>query len=153
MKTPMRLLCALVGCLSLATLPGCTTPAAKEAVRFPAMPLVDTHWRLAQLGDEVIDNPPGERDVHIVLQSKDPTVTGNAGCNSMFGAYALNGDSIRFDQMGGTRMFCQGRMNLEQKFLAIFATITRWKIVGQTLQLFDSSGAVVATFEAAMATG
>src|SRR3954471_22162215 len=108
---PLALACAcgltISACMSN---PGPVKQAAAQT-------LVGTHWRLTQVGNEIVDNPPGEQDAHFVLQSTNLLVSGNAGCNRMFGHYALNGDEIKFDQLGGTRMYCEARMELEQKFL------------------------------------
>jgi heat shock protein HslJ len=43
-------------------------------------------------------------------------------------------------------MFCQGRMELEQKYLAMFGGVAGWKVSGSTLQLLDADTKVVATF-------
>jgi heat shock protein HslJ len=44
-------------------------------------------------------------------------------------------------------MFCDARMDLERKFLAMFDAIASWKIAANTLQLLDAGGKSVATFE------
>jgi heat shock protein HslJ len=118
-----------------------------------AVPLLDTHWRLVLLGGAVVDNPAGERDVHIVLTSANNTVAGNAGCNRIFGHYALENDMLKFDGLGGTKMFCEARMKLEESFSNALLSVLRWKITGRTLELLDETGKPVATFEATAATG
>jgi heat shock protein HslJ len=138
------LLGAALGAGTLTTV-GCASSAAPAGAATTDT-LVNTHWRLTQLGDEVVDNPPGERDVHITLQEQNLVVTGNSGCNRMFGHYALDGQTLKFDQMGGTKMFCDTRMELEQKFLEMFGSVAGWKISGKTLQLLDADGKAVATF-------
>lgn len=148
MKTPFAkrhilLLCAILGAGILTT--SCMTSATpvKEA---STLPLLDTPWRLTMLGEEVIDNSPGERAVHFLLQSSNTNVVGFSGYNRMFGQYVLNGASLKFGGMGGTRMFCEGRMDLEQKYLAMFGEAAGWKLEDATLQLRDSSTRVIATF-------
>jgi heat shock protein HslJ len=118
-----------------------------------AVPLLDTHWRLVQLGGEMVDNPAGERDAHIVLTSASNAVTGNSGCNRIFGHYALENDMLKFDGLGGTKMACDTRMQLEQSFNNALMSVLRWKINGRTLELLDETGKPVATFEATPATG
>jgi heat shock protein HslJ len=118
-----------------------------------AVPLLDTHWRLVQLGGALVDNPAGERDAHIILTSSSNSVTGNAGCNRIFGHYALENDRLKFDGLGGTKMFCEARMKLEESFSNALMSVLRWKITGRTLELLDETGKSVATFEATPATG
>ncbi|HEY6124120.1 MAG TPA: META domain-containing protein [Steroidobacteraceae bacterium] len=142
-KTLPLLLCALLGGGILTT--SCTTPA--EPVNQAAtQPLLNTPWRLTQLGGEVIDNPPGNAAVNFLLQPSSTNLVGFSGCNRMFGRYALEGSSLKFDGLGGTRMFCEATMPLEQRFLAMFAQVARWEITGSTLRLLDANGKSAATF-------
>lgn len=137
------LLCAMLGAGALTT--SCMTTAAPPPAATQS--LLDTRWRLTRLGDEVIENPAGERAVHFQLQAANSGLTGFSGCNRMFGRYALDGASLKFDGLGGTRMFCQPNMQLEQKFLGMFQNVASWKVTGNSLELFDASNKAVATFE------
>ena len=148
MKTPGSrpfelLLCGILGAGILTT--SCTTSSepVKEA---STLPLLNTPWRLTQLGDEVIENPPGERAVNFLLQPSNTRLVGFGGCNRMFGQYALEGASLKFDGVGGTRMFCEGHMDLEQRFLAMFGQVVGWRLTGATLQLVDQTDKAIAAF-------
>jgi heat shock protein HslJ len=147
-RKPRPLIPAIVTAAALTMLLGCTTRAASEVKTASTVSLVGTQWRLTQLGDEIVDNPAGAREIHVVLQSQNQRVTGFAGCNQMMGGYALTGDGLKFDRPGGTMMACEGRMEIEQRFMAIFEQVARWKITGNTLQFLDATGKSIATFEA-----
>lgn len=108
--------------------------------------LLGTHWRLTRIGGVLVDNPAGERDAHFTLQAGSTNVTGNSGCNRMFGRYALENDMLKFDGLGGTKMACDGRMELEQSFMNALMSVMRWKITGRTLELLDERGEAAATF-------
>ena len=141
-------------CAALLLTAGCAgSLPANEVQQASAATLANTHWRLTQLGNEVIDNPPGGREIFFQLQASSTNVTGHSGCNRMFGRYALEGTSLKFDAMGGTRMACDNRMELEQKFLTMFSQVAGWRIAQNTLELLDGEGKPVATFEAQAATG
>ena len=45
-------------------------------------------------------------------------------------------------------MFCDVRMELEQRFLAMFQYVSGWKIAGNTLTLLNAENGTVAAFEA-----
>jgi len=143
---------AMLCALTLTMFAGCTTRGAAEVKEASAAPLVGTQWRLTQLGEEVVTNPAGAREIHLTLQAQNQRVTGFAGCNRMMGGYALSGDELKFDRPGGTMMACEGRMDIEQRFMAMFENVARWKISGNTLQLLDASGKAIATFESPPAT-
>ena len=116
-------------------------PATQAAETKSTAELLNTYWKLTQLGEQVITTPEGAREIHIVLQSENQRVAGFSGCNSMMGSYVLEGDKLRFAQMAGTMMACvDSGMELEQKFLSIFPQVAHWKIRGETLQLRDADG-------------
>ncbi|HET9863252.1 MAG TPA: META domain-containing protein [Steroidobacteraceae bacterium] len=129
----------LAGCAQVATNPP-ATPAKSTA------PLLDTDWKLTQLGERLIEPRQGGRELHFVMRSKDQRVTGFSGCNQMMGRYVLEGSELKFAQMGGTLMACTGDASLEREFLAMFGAVARWEISGQTLHLQDADGGTLATF-------
>ena len=109
--------------------------------------LLDTYWKLTQLGDRVVPTPQGAREIHLVLHTENQRVAGFSGCNQMMGAYVLNGSALKFDQMGGTLMACTANLEFEREFLRMFDQVVSWKIDGETLQLLDGGGKPLATFE------
>jgi heat shock protein HslJ len=143
----MKLLSRTLPAAGLTILAACSLMNPPPAlVQAAAVPLLETPWRLTQLGDQVIDNPAGVGAVAFTLAASNSAVTGNSGCNRMFGHYALEGDLLKFDGLGGTKMACEGRMQLEQSFTNALLSVMRWKITGRTLELLDETGKPVATF-------
>jgi copper homeostasis protein (lipoprotein) len=45
-------------------------------------------------------------------------------------------------------MMCPKGMDTEQAFLKSLSQVNKWKITGQSLELFDSDGKVLARFDA-----
>jgi heat shock protein HslJ len=149
----MKTLNSLLIPVALVVVSACNTPAWLEAAPSSPATLLDTHWRLTQVGEVAVPNPAGSREVYFSLQSSNPNVVGFSGCNRMFGHYALSGQQLKFDQMGGTKMFCDVRMELEQRFLAMFQYVAGWKITGDSLALLNAEGGTVAAFQASTETG
>jgi len=129
---------------------GCTehfpTSVPETPVRSTAE-LVNTYWKLTELEGAAAESPAGAREIHFVLHAEGQRVAGFSGCNRMMGSYTLDGGSIRFAQMGGTMMACVSGMDIEQKFLGMFARVTRWEISGESLRLLDGDGKTLAKFE------
>ncbi len=136
--------------LSVLLLGACANPvppttqagAAKSTAQ-----LLNTYWKLTQLGDLVITTPQDAREMHFVMHAENQRVTGFSGCNQMMGAYVLDGSELRFEQMGGTMMACVSNMDLEPRFLGMFGQVASWDIQGETLQLLDANRKPLATFE------
>jgi heat shock protein HslJ len=124
-----------------------TPPAAPAGDGRSTAQLLNTYWKLARLGDQVITTPQDAREIHFVQHSENQRVAGFSGCNSMMGAYVLDGNQLKFDQMGGTMMACTANMELERKFLDMFGQVARWEIRGETLTLLDDSRRPLASFE------
>jgi heat shock protein HslJ len=137
--------------LCLLTLGACShdpSPATSATDTKSTAELLNTYWKLARLGEQVITTPEGAREIHMVLHSENQRVAGFSGCNSMMGSYVLEGASLRFAQMAGTMMACAGTgMNLERDFLSVFSQAARWEIRGETLTLRDANGQMLAVFE------
>src|SRR3954471_11173626 len=90
--------CAAVLTIMAAAMSACSLVRPPPVIASAAaVPLLDTHWRLVQLGAEVVDNPAGARDAHIILTSASNSISGDTGCNRIFGHYALENDMLKFD--------------------------------------------------------
>ena len=110
--------------------------------------LRSTRWQLAALGDKAVPVADTQRAAHMILQADSKQLTGSGGCNRMFGVYELNGDALRFSGIGSTKMACPSGMDIETAFLPTLLKVAKWRVVGQQLELSDSTGMVLARFEA-----
>jgi heat shock protein HslJ len=123
------------------------TPASDSGVA--STNLRGTDWRLVSLADKAVTSPAdSQRVAHIVLKADAKTISGSGGCNRLFGVYELNGEALRFSGVGSTKMACKDGMDTETAFLPALLRVKRWKIAGRQLELSDSTGTVLARFEA-----
>jgi len=54
---------------------------------------------------------------------------GNAGCNHWFASYYLEGENLRFENIGSTRKMCaEPIMRQEQRFLELLGQVQRWDV-------------------------
>ena len=136
----------LTACASEMTAGGRPAVAATTSTPRSTAQLLNTDWKLTLLGEQVISTPQDKREIHFVMHAENPRVTGFSGCNQMMGSYVLEGANLRFAQMAGTMMACVPDMELERKFLAMFAQVAHWEIIGETLRLLDADGKTLATF-------
>lgn len=127
-----------------------TGPPAQtpESNNFANVSLRDTHWTLISLnGADVAANSKGEKP-YLVLDSKSRRVSGFGGCNRLTGKYEAKANRVTFGEMASTMMACPTGMDTEQAFSKTLEKVTTWKVTGQELDLFDSSGKSLARFEA-----
>ena len=136
--------------LGMLLLAGCAYDSPQNKGAAPTQStaqLLNTYWKLTELDGQVITTPQDAREIHFVMESENPRVHGFSGCNGMMGGYVLNGNELKFDQMGGTLMACNADMDLEKKFLVMFGDVARWEIAGETLTLVNADGKTLAVFE------
>lgn len=122
------------------------------AVLSPATPasLEDTLWQLTALagGNAVQSLVLG---TEITATFSDGRVTGTAGCNTYFGPYTLEADTLGIGPAASTRMACmdpEGVMEQEAAYLAALSEVAGYDIERNTLRLLDADGAVLLVFVA-----
>ena len=134
---------ALAALLSLSANVAVPAQGPPPAADSTAMPLVGTYWRaLAGKATPVRD---AIRDAHLQFQT-DGRVSGSDSCNRTMGSYTLNGESLTFGRMGGTQMACGDTGETERTFREALQETSRWRIVGDRLELFNGSGTRLAVF-------
>jgi heat shock protein HslJ len=113
--------------------------------------LINTYWKLMELGGKPVAVTDNQREPYIVLRPDPKQVNGSGGCNRLFGSYETSGstgNSLTFGGVGSTKMACPSGMETEAAFLPALGRVARWHITGQQLELSDSSGTLLARFEA-----
>ncbi len=121
-------------------------PAPTELPRAEAAGLENRPWRLVSYANAQSETVTAEEEPAVVT-FEDGGVGGTSGCNSFFGSYTLDGARIAIEQIGSTLMACpEPLMQQEQDLLAALSAAAGYAIEGETLQLFDAAGNVVATF-------
>lgn len=82
-------------------------------------------------------------DVTLKFDEKDTKFSGKAPCNSIFGTIQLNGYSIRFQNIGSTKMACD-KLEQETAFLDLLQTrISAFTVDGDKLYLRDGISNIV----------
>jgi len=103
--------------------------------------LFETEWRLKTLNgkDYSSFNPPAT----LTFTQEENRISGHAGCNRFFGGYALVDDNLSVGQLGATKMFCENKMELEDNYLKALEHVKRYRIKGNSLQLFDGATVIL----------
>lgn len=107
--------------------------------------LQDTQWVLVTLAGE----PPLPGTAPSAEFSSDE-VSGSAGCNTYFGAYAVDGSEITIGDVASTEMWCDappGVMDQEQAVLTALKSAAGYRLSGAQLDLLDATERVILKFE------
>lgn len=98
----------------------------------------DVTYLAEWIGDEPVI---GRRPVSMTFS--DGRAYGNTGCNHWFAGYEVQGQQLRFDQVGTTRQLCAEPIgDQERRFLDLLEAVERWDISEiDQLRLWPAEGA------------
>lgn len=113
--------------------------------------LVNTYWRLVHLDGRAITPVAGaRREAHLILRERAGAteVSATVGCNGMGGRVTITGDRVEFGNLVGTMMACpEPLMSRERALADALARARTARVVAETMELRDESGATLALFE------
>lgn len=100
----------------------------------PKAPLESTTWQLIALDGEL---QPEYNIPTLILNPAEQRAVGYGGCNRFFAGYTVKGQQLTLSAPGSTMMACDpAAMKVEQRYLKDLPQITRYRIDGDTLDLF-----------------
>lgn len=95
-------------------------------------------WVLVSLqGTAIPLTQEAEEAPYITLDSTATSISGYGGCNRLLGEVFLSHDSISFARLGSTKMYCEGRQEMEDAFLGALREANRFTITDDRLTLLD----------------
>jgi heat shock protein HslJ len=138
-----------IAALAFVVLMGCTPVSQPDSSSDskPTASLTNTYWKLLSVNGQAVTVAENQREPHFVLHLDDHRLAGFAGCNHLVGRHRIEGEELRFEEVGSTLMACEHGMEAEGVFLNALRDTTRWKIEGERLDLFDAAGRSLAKFE------
>lgn len=106
--------------------------------------LGNSRWELTHLNGKIV----ADSKAYIEFDENEKRITGNTGCNRMFGSYELDGRKFNVNGVGSTKMAClqPGKMKTESAFLNAIGGANRVRIVRGTLRFYVND-TVVAKFK------
>jgi heat shock protein HslJ len=113
--------------------------------------LENTYWKLTRLGDRTVTARAGEQEPHLVLNAGTGRMSGWSGCSGVSGRYRANDQRLTFTTLMSMRTTCPSGASgaeLERRYVGALRNVSRAKITGQRLELFDARGKSLARFEA-----
>ena len=90
-------------------------------------------WKLIELNG----SPVGTSNAYLQFDGGQTRVSGNAGCNRMFGVVEIRGRQIVFSNIGTTRMACVAPLSQksETAFLSRLKNVDRFRLSENTLEM------------------
>jgi copper homeostasis protein (lipoprotein) len=110
--------------------------------------LENTHWALTSLNDRPVTARAGQQEPYLMLNAETRRMSGWAGCSSVSARYRANDQHLMFAKVMSMQTPCRSGTELERRFLAALRSVSRARVTGQRLELFDARGKSLARFEA-----
>ena len=127
------------------TKPSTTGDEAKVPATSPSQ-LLDTKWELTEVYGKPVIPAETDRAAFIQFSSQDQRAVGMATINRFFGQFTLEGDKLKLDPLGMTRMAGpEPLMKQEDAFVKALSATKSYRIAGNTLELLDGD-MVIAKF-------
>ena len=91
-------------------------------------------WSLAEMNGRSV----GVTSAFLQIDSQKLRLTGNTGCNVMFGSAVVKGRKLLFTKIGSTKRACTaGPGAIEGEFMKVLADTNRFAVKGETLALYS----------------
>ena len=109
--------------------------------------LRNTLWKLTSMNGKAVPNVEGQRMASLTLSSEELRARIATACNSGSAAFTSTGNAVKFAATISTKMGCEpGPMQQEAALFKVIADTTRYEIKGETLELYDASNKLLASF-------
>lgn len=94
-------------------------------------------------GTTIGDGFPNKKPT-LVLESISKKLTGNSGCNQMFGSFTTQQNSISFSGLGATKMYCEGVK--ENEYFRTLESTKTYKIVDGKLNFYNEKDELILSY-------
>ena len=101
---------------------------------------IQGQWKLVSYGS-ASSQTPATPDVETSIEfDANGRMSGNVGCNGFGGDYKMNGDTIKFDSVMSTMMFCEAVAEQESGTLAVLQKSATFVTDGDTVTVTSADG-------------
>jgi heat shock protein HslJ len=123
--------------LSVSLILSCNSKTAPSQNNPVNAALEDTRWQLIMLSDFPEVLPATDKEVYIIFE--EGKISGFAGCNSFFGSYSSRNETIKIENIGSTKMYCEKTMALETAFLQALTNADKFTVTGVMMELHQGN--------------
>ena len=92
-------------------------------------------WRLTRIYHTDSFLQVSNTKAYIHFNTSEGRVNGNGSCNSFGGKATINGNSLRFDNIFSTKMYCTEVQKIEDQFFRQLQLVTGYELEGNKLLL------------------
>lgn len=83
-------------------------------------PFLEGEYQIVGVGGEALDNP----EFTIIFDLEEQSAYGYVGCNRFSSGFTQDGNSLHFNRSISTKMYCEGKMEIEDQVLRSLEEVT-----------------------------
>lgn len=121
--------------IALAACTPASTPVEPE--------FLDVEWVVVELDGVAVEPDSARPALTLTLGREEQRASGHAGCNQFGGTWRGAADSLSFGPLAMTKMFCEGRMDLEARYGQALGQVNGVRVVDGMLELLAGERVVV----------
>lgn len=95
--------------------------------------LLDGNYLVMQVRSEDI----ASQEVVFLFNDKVKQLSANAGCNRFRASYDRTGKNITFEEAMSTKMYCEGKMQLENELISLLPHVSEIKKMGNEIGFYS----------------
>lgn len=122
---------------ALVLVTSCTTQNVNNESQTLNLELSGTYTLEYIDGTNIDEGFPNKKPT-LTLESITKKLTGNTGCNTMFGSFTTEQNKVTFSGLGMTKMFCEGVK--EKEYTASLEKVSTYRFDNNKLSFFDTNG-------------
>ena len=108
----------------------------KENVSKQPAPLYDTKWLLKKIHTDA-DVEEVQTKAFIKFNREKKSAGGNGSCNTFGSSFSITDNTINFNNIFSTKMFCEGVQQTEDAFLKQLEKVNRFEVKDKGLVLYQ----------------
>jgi heat shock protein HslJ len=112
-----------------------------------AVQLENIDWQVAGFGSVPIAGNLGDYDIFFRLISDGRRMRAFDGCNAIWANYRITDKQLQFVNVGRTEWKCSRAQEQRDAFIKLLASSAKWGVVGERLELYDTTDQLVVGFE------
>lgn len=105
------------------------------------VPVLEGTYQIIQVGDSRINDP----EMTMTFDVEEGRMNGHAGCNGFSASYQLNDSSIEFSRPISTKMYCEGKMEIEDYIFQVLDTISAVRSNNGRVELYSTDQTTLIT--------
>ena len=109
--------------------------------------MADTKWVLQSLSGKGLELPDGVDTPWIQLDAAASKLSGFGGCNNLFGAFKMQGETLALDDIASTKKYCEGVSPTENALMEALRGAKSFKLDDGVLSLLGDGAKELATFK------